>query len=60
MNELFFRIDPEHVGTGEFLPDEIGQWALRLLSGAVLVIANRRDAERVWENVAHHHGYAHN
>jgi len=60
MNDLFFLIGREHVDSGEFLPDEIGHWAVRLFSGGVLLIENRRDAERVWANIAHHHGYTYN
>jgi len=59
MNEFFFCIGQEHVDTGEFLPDEIGQWAVRF--GSVIVVSpTRADAEPVWGSVAHHHGYAHN
>lgn len=60
MNEFFFCIGQEHVETGEFLPDEIGQWAVRLFSGGVLILESRYEADQVWANIAHHHGYAHN
>ena len=59
MNDLFFRIDSEHVGTGEFLPGEIGHWAVRG-PGGFLVFSNRYLAELVWASIAPHHGYTHN
>jgi hypothetical protein len=60
MKELFFCIDQEHVDAGEFLPGEIGHWAVRGLPGGVLVFNNRYLAELVWAGIAPHHGYAHN
>jgi hypothetical protein len=59
MNEFFFCIAPEHVETGEFLPDELGQWAVRF--GSVVVVScTRADIEPVWASVAHNYGYSHN
>jgi len=60
MNDLFFCIGREHVESGEFLPDEVGHWAVHCAPGVCLIIGNRGDAERVWATVAPHHGYAHN
>lgn len=60
MRELFFCIDRSDTETGEFSRDEIGHYAVRYAPGVVLVLRNRVDAERVWANVAHHYGYAHN
>lgn len=57
--DFFFRITPDHLESGEFRRDEIGWYAVRI-SGAIVVLYNRADAERVWTSVAHHYGYAHN
>lgn len=60
MSDLFFRITPEHLASGEFRKDEIGWYAVRYDLGAVMVVRSRADAERVWATIAHHYGYAHN
>jgi hypothetical protein len=59
MNEMFFCITAEHVGTGEFFPAEIGYWAVRG-SFAVLVTKSRAVADLYWASIAQGYGYTYN
>jgi hypothetical protein len=59
-DEAFFVITPEHADTGEFRAEEVGWYAIRYDTGAVLVMADRAGAERIWTTVAGRLGYTHN
>lgn len=60
MKDPFFIIRQEHVDSGEFLPGEIGHYAVRCEPDLVLITPNREAAERVFSGFAHHYGYTYN